>query len=258
MKNLRKEKLVWVLSLMAMIMTHSAVSVSDVLTPLKEEIKNIMEEQTHIKKGGEKDKVVVSCPKELINGKCAYDIGDKGPAGGVVFYVTSAGEHGFEMAPENQVRYRDYNWREGQENVPIEWGCFGVMIPGSKSKGIGAGKWNTRAILDNCEGRDGRKTNAQIVDEYTLNGYSDWFIPSTGELVLMYKNLWEPRIYPFRFRMYVSSSEAIEDYHGTDKVSIYAYQSVEAIVFGDKKSEEMDITGTVKDAAQDTRAIREF
>ncbi|WP_167374398.1 MULTISPECIES: hypothetical protein [unclassified Gammaproteobacteria] len=74
----------------------------------------------------------------------------------------------------------------------------------------------------------------------------------------MYKNLWEPRIYPFRFRMYVSSSEAIEDYHGTDKVSIYAYQSVEAIVFGDKKSEEMDITGTVKDAAQDTRAIREF
>ena len=38
-----------------------------------------------------------------------YEIGDTGPAGGIVFYVTDGGLHGLEAAPEDQDRG--------------EWGC---------------------------------------------------------------------------------------------------------------------------------------
>jgi hypothetical protein len=52
---------------------------------------------------------------------------------------------------------------------------------------LGAGQANTTAIVNGCaEGG----IAARICDDLVLNGYSDWFLPSTGEMTHMdrYKN----------------------------------------------------------------------
>ncbi len=97
-----------------------------------------------------------------------YRIGDDGPAGGKVFYVTDGGTHGFEAAPVDQ--------DSGQ------WGCMGTPI-GAIGRDVGEGAQNTADILAGCPTLG---IAARIADEYSLNGYEDWFLPSQGELNLMF------------------------------------------------------------------------
>ena len=97
-----------------------------------------------------------------------YKIGDKGPAGGKVFYLTnSTSLHGLEAAPVDQ-------------SVGIKWGCSDTTVGTSAS--IGAGKANTAAINAHC----GTATAAQIAASYSLNGFTDWYLPSKDELNQLY------------------------------------------------------------------------
>ena len=102
-----------------------------------------------------------------------YNIGDRGPAGGLVFYVTSDGAHGLEAAPVDQAR-------------GAAWGCYGMRISGGDDKAVGTGAQNTAEIMAGC-----RKDliAARIADAYTLNGYDDWFLPSQDELNEMWLKL---------------------------------------------------------------------
>jgi hypothetical protein len=107
-----------------------------------------------------------------------YEIGDQGPAGGIVFYVSNEGLNGLEAAPVDQ----------GE----AEWGCFGEDVPGSFSADVGAGRANTDLILDHIcgieprEGEGGIKYAAAILaSDYRLGGYSDWYLPSTDEVRIM-------------------------------------------------------------------------
>jgi len=92
-------------------------------------------------------------------------------AGGIVFYVDPSGEHGLVCAPSDQ------------GNFP--WGCQGTSIPGT-SAAAGTGAVNTAAILAGCSQTG---TAAQICNDLILSGYDDWFLPSLGEVQLMYSNL---------------------------------------------------------------------
>ena len=47
---------------------------------------------------------------------------------------------------------------------------------------IGTGKANTTAINAQC----GAETAASIAASYSLNGFSDWYLPSQDELNLLY------------------------------------------------------------------------
>jgi hypothetical protein len=88
----------------------------------------------------------------------------KSYAGGIIFYLDSTGQHGLVCAPTSQ----GY----------AEWGCSGTNINGTSSA-IGSGAINTAAILAGCS------TNgiaAKICDDLVLNGYSDWYLPSSGDL----------------------------------------------------------------------------
>ena len=96
-----------------------------------------------------------------------YLIGSDGPAGGKVFYVTDAGLHGLEAAPVDQ--------------TSAIWGCYLVSI--ATSPEVGAGAANTARIVSNCSDPN---TAAKIADAYSLNGYNDWYLPSIGELKLLY------------------------------------------------------------------------
>jgi hypothetical protein len=97
-------------------------------------------------------------------------VGMVGPAGGVVFYSTDSGRHGLEAAPVDQ-------------SSSVTWGCINKKI--GTSMPVGSGAANTAAIIAGC-----KETNiaAKIADDYVLNGYSDWFLPSSGELYVLYQN----------------------------------------------------------------------
>jgi hypothetical protein len=67
----------------------------------------------------------------------------------------------------------------GSNDPEVAWGCNGVDIGDATGSAIGKGPANTAAILLACQST----TNAAgVVDAYTKNGYSDWFLPSKDEL----------------------------------------------------------------------------
>jgi hypothetical protein len=60
------------------------------------------------------------------------------------------------------------------------WGCSGTTI--GTSGAVGSGGTNTAAILAGCVTRP---ILASLADDYTEGGYSDWVLPSEGEMDLI-------------------------------------------------------------------------
>lgn len=103
---------------------------------------------------------------------CTYAIGDKGPAGGIVFYVTDGGKHGLEAAPVD---------------VGLApWGCDGTIITGADNHVAGSGAQNSKDILAGCTEPG---IAARLADNYSLNGYDDWYLPSIDDLYFMSNNI---------------------------------------------------------------------
>ena len=120
------------------------------------------------------------CPK-------IYKIGDTGPAGGKVFYLSdSTGLHGLEAAPADQ--------------STVKWGCNGTLVGGTGTA-VGTGKANTAAINAKC----GAGTAAQIATSYSLNGFKDWYLPSKDELNLLYAQ--KAGVGGFAYNNYWNSTE---------------------------------------------------
>jgi hypothetical protein len=94
--------------------------------------------------------------------------------GGIIFYLDGAG--GGLIAAVADVS-------------PTQWGCVGYTPNAGTSGDVGTGATNTTAIINHCPING---IAAQLCDAYsvTVNGvtYSDWFLPSSGELNLMYQN----------------------------------------------------------------------
>ena len=116
-----------------------------------------------------------------------FHIGDNGPAGGKVFYVTDAGLHGLEAAPADQ-------------SSGAAWGCYGFSLSGADGTAVGTGAANTADIVAGCA-----DTAAKIADAYALNGYTDWYLPSIDELNLLYQQ--KTVVGGFANDFYWSSSE---------------------------------------------------
>jgi hypothetical protein len=110
-------------------------------------------------------------PTWVVN-NCTVTIGGTGPAGGIVFYITADGtnNHGLEAAPVDQ-------------SSAAPWGCTGISIPGAQYTALGTGAANTAAIVAACLDAG---TAALLASTYTLNGHSDWYLPSNDELNLLY------------------------------------------------------------------------
>jgi len=125
-----------------------------------------------------------------------YLIGNKGPAGGTVFYDkgdTAGGWRYLEAAP-------------AETEFKAEWGAYGQNIAGTEA-GIGTGKRNTEIIVKylNLKGKTGRA--AQMCRELSVNGFNDWFLPSSDELGFMYDNLRKNKVGGFSDSFYWSSSQ---------------------------------------------------
>lgn len=100
----------------------------------------------------------------------SFAVGDTGPAGGKVFYSTDGGLHGLEVAPADQ--------------ISAPWECDGATINGADGTAVGTGAQNTVDILACCADTG---IAASIAATYMFNGFDDWFLPSKGELDLLYQ-----------------------------------------------------------------------
>ena len=104
-----------------------------------------------------------------------------GSASGLVFYdkgYYSEGWRYLESAPAST------EWSD------IVWGAAGILIGGTGPQ-IGDGKLNTQRIVsrfgDSAPLGVGARYAAKLCADFTYKGYDDWFLPSKGELDLMYQ-----------------------------------------------------------------------
>lgn len=112
--------------------------------------------------------------------------------GGLIFYLNTTTGGGLVSAPSDQ------------SNIS-SWGCEGTLIVGADGLVVGTGAQNTVDIIAGCNTAG---IAALICSSLSLNGYTDWFLPSTDELNAMYTNLYIKSIGGYSGGSYWSSSES--------------------------------------------------
>ena len=122
-------------------------------------------------------------------------IGDEGPAGGIVFYDKGEYSDGW--------RYLEA-WTADEDGT-YQWKTELTSTP-ETSTALGSGYENTYSAMTGTE-----HPAAEVVRNATHGGYEDWFLPSQDELNEMYENLHEEGLGDFASALYWSSSEASAD-----------------------------------------------
>ena len=114
-----------------------------------------------------------------------YNVGDIGPAGGIVIYDLGYYEYvDFENSSYDCWRYIEVST---EVLSPAVWGCTGAEIYGLTNE-IGSGEINTQLILNagcvnlSLEFPDYAALSAS---SYNGGGQLDWFLPSPSELMLL-------------------------------------------------------------------------
>ena len=140
------------------------------------------------------------------------EIGDRGQAGGWVFYVNT--------------NYVADGWRYLEASPTdasgtIQWGDS-ILYLGVTDLAVGAGKTNTALIIERLVNKYGAAVEC---DNFVMGGKDDWFLPSFNELTSMYQNLHRNGIGGFVSGCYWSSSEySISDawcrFFGSDYSSV--------------------------------------
>jgi len=127
----------------------------------------------------------------------AYALKDNGPAGGLICYDKGSYSDGWrylEAAPCDQ--------------TSRAWGTYSHTVAGADGTGIGTGKQNTLDIIASDTLID--KAADECADYSIDNGgvtYDDWFLPSKGELNLLWMNLYKQNVGDFTDGNYWCSSE---------------------------------------------------
>jgi len=126
-----------------------------------------------------------------------YQIGERGPAGGIVFYdkVTfSDGWRYLEAAPTDT------------EIANARWGTYKHDVSGTQMA-LGSGKRNTHLINDFLRSINESGRAAQLCTQLNSGGFTDWFLPSMEELNWMFLNLHKKGLGGFKNERYWSSSQ---------------------------------------------------
>ena len=130
----------------------------------------------------------------LLTVEVVYNIGDTGPAGGIVFYVKDSESDGWrylEAAPSD---------------LPgtYKWGDTAISV--TTGTDIGTGQSNTGAIMIAMDGANFTQDYAaKACANYSSGGKDDWFLPSKDELNKLYEQKDTVGVEP---NIYWSSSES--------------------------------------------------
>ena len=111
-----------------------------------------------------------------------YKIGDTGPGGGLVFYITDGGAHGLEVTKTNLST--SSAWICGESTQTTENGNTGTDI--------GTGPANTDAIIAQAEAAgntDSSSYAAGVAKSCSEGGYADWYLPSFDALEAVWDKL---------------------------------------------------------------------
>jgi hypothetical protein len=129
----------------------------------------------------------------------AYNVGDEGPAGGIVFYDkgnNSGGWRYLEAAPADK-------------EFTATWDPPGrtTKFTMDDDLALGRGLDNTKTIASILKANGGGfGAAAWECDDLVINGFNDWFLPSQTELNYMYGNLHRKGLGGFSGNWYWSSS----------------------------------------------------
>lgn len=138
-----------------------------------------------------------------------YEVGDTGPAGGIVFYDKGSYSEGWRYIETSLV-----------DLSQSEWGCSGSQVQSISKSEIGTGLFNSAAIVYHhddltnyyavpaiCNASNNGTVAAKKAFQYNVNDYKDWFLPSENELQLMYQNLHTDNLGNYTNSLYWSSTE---------------------------------------------------
>ncbi|HKL58881.1 MAG TPA: DUF1566 domain-containing protein, partial [Sphaerochaeta sp.] len=138
-------------------------------------------------------------------------MGERGPAGGFVFYDKGNYDGGW--------RYLEADAKDlsigGTET--FVWGGAGKELgPSAQGVAIGTGKLNTETIVSRFGNAEPYENSshyaAKLCEDNVSGGFDDWFLPSRDELGQMYKNLAYVGVGGFSDSYYWSSSESNANY----------------------------------------------
>ncbi len=121
-----------------------------------------------------------------------------GASSGFVFYDKGEYSDGWrymELAPA----MLNYNTSE----VGCAWGCNNTLLAYTYSD-FNQGYQNTQHIISTCSASE---CAARMCDNYSVNGLSDWFLPSVDELKVVYKSLRKENIISTDYNYLWSSTE---------------------------------------------------
>ena len=189
-----------------------------------------------------------------------YEIGDTGPAGGYIFYKADTVQTStYVDSNGNTVEYQWQYLEAAPEDVSTSTVIFGFYRPSGTNTtiqsnldtsitqndhstyngnaAVGQGRLNT-SLLVNAMGSSAYSSSsgttttgtyaAKLCDDYTLNGYDDWFLPSIEELRYMYENLKSKSIGTWSDDYWASTEYSGSyswdyDFNGGDVSSSYRY-----------------------------------
>ena len=109
-----------------------------------------------------------------------YKVGDFAH-GGIVYWVDETGEHG--LVCDAADISTGINW---SSNTTTTTGATGGSVSNGSEEGKGAGAMNTMLIVS--ENRVTGASAAKLCSDLVRGDYADWYLPSKGELNLMYNN----------------------------------------------------------------------
>ena len=142
-----------------------------------------------------------------------YKVGDKGPAGGIIFY--DKGEYSQE--------WRYLEAAPADTEFETVWSDYPFHVEGTQSE-LGTGKSNTKVIVEVANYWRETIAAAQMCANLNIGKYSDWYLPSNDELDHMNQNLKMQNIGDFKDKIYWSSTQYYDDetstwtqYFGTDE-----------------------------------------
>ena len=142
--------------------------------------------------------LAASLPEQFI----VYELGENGPAGGIVFYDKGSYSNGWRYMEVSPVTLRSDSF-----------GPYGLYIPGTE-EALGSGRSNTEILVRILDRRGERNMAAQVANNYSLNGFNDWFLPSKQELEHLYAYAYDNRMNSSAFDLhwwFYSSSQIDND-----------------------------------------------